>query len=258
VKNFVVSLHDVAPSTAETSRRWLDLLESRGIRASLLVVPGVWNGTDLASSPAFCDWLRNAESRGHEIVMHGYSHTRLQGQSTTKFRAVVGSVLARGCEEFWHLSYDRARELLARGRDGLRQAGFSPRGFIAPGWLMSEASVDAARHLGFDYTCTHTAIVNLQTGQKELAFTTSQRPRSSLSRAGIGVNRLISEVASQRITTSRIAIHPNDLLHDELRRANLMLCESARRSGRESCTYGDIVPAHVPGIDGPESKVQRQ
>ena len=55
MSQIVVSLHDVAPSTAELSRRWLELLETLGVRASLLVIPGRWNGQELSQSPAFVD-----------------------------------------------------------------------------------------------------------------------------------------------------------------------------------------------------------
>jgi hypothetical protein len=35
----IVSVHDVAPSTFEQSRAWVEMLDRHRIRASLLVVP---------------------------------------------------------------------------------------------------------------------------------------------------------------------------------------------------------------------------
>ncbi|NCZ90931.1 MAG: DUF2334 domain-containing protein, partial [Actinobacteria bacterium] len=62
----VVSVHDVAPATFERSVRILKILESRGVRASLLVIPGYWQDHGPVTNDDFARWLREAECRGHE------------------------------------------------------------------------------------------------------------------------------------------------------------------------------------------------
>ena len=76
--SLIVSVHDVAPATSELSRRWLDNLETMGVKASLLVVPGFWKSRHLHDNQNFIDWLHAAELNGHEIVQHGLHHERMQ------------------------------------------------------------------------------------------------------------------------------------------------------------------------------------
>ena len=38
MSELIVSLHDVAPSKAEMCRRWLEVLDSRNIKATLLIL----------------------------------------------------------------------------------------------------------------------------------------------------------------------------------------------------------------------------
>lgn len=240
-RSLVVSVHDVAPSTAESSRRWVDLLEERGLRASLLVVPGWWNGSDMDSSPSFVEWLGAAAERGHEVVQHGFSHVYRGAMESTATRSLVGRLLARGCEEFWHLSYPRARELLSLGRDVLKRHGAEVHGFVAPGWLMSPDAVDAARDLGYRYTCTHTAVLDLVDGRSIPALTTSQRPRSMLTRAGIIVNEGLVTLMDRRYSVARVAVHPADLWNVRLRESNLSLCGRLVAAGFVSTTYQELV-----------------
>ena len=71
----VVSLHDVATATAEPSRRWMDLFEARGLQASVLVVPGPWQGHGpVDGDRSLCSWLRTLQASRHDIAQHGWSH----------------------------------------------------------------------------------------------------------------------------------------------------------------------------------------
>ena len=74
MKSLIVSLHDVAPGSAETSRRWMELFDERNLAVSLLVIPGRWNGTELLSDEQFQNWLALNSSSKHEIVLHGLNH----------------------------------------------------------------------------------------------------------------------------------------------------------------------------------------
>ncbi|MFN2624307.1 MAG: DUF2334 domain-containing protein, partial [Chthoniobacterales bacterium] len=75
--SFVVSLHDVAPCTRETSGKIIDALKDAGVRtASLLVVPNYHRRGNAIEDASFVSWLRELEARGYEIVIHGYFHER--------------------------------------------------------------------------------------------------------------------------------------------------------------------------------------
>ena len=234
----VVSLHDVAPSTAEISRRWLDLLETRSIRASLLVVPGFWQGSEMRSANSFSSWLRRAETNGHEIVLHGWEHRR--GTHPRGVRERVGALVGRGCEEFWSVTYDEALARITNGLNVMRGEGFEPRGFVAPAWLMSHDTIRALRTSAMRYTVTHSRIIDLESRESLKILVTSQRPESALS----GISALGSRgLASSLFGLSRplrVAIHPKDILEPRLRRANLVLCDAALGHGYTTMTYGDL------------------
>ena len=73
----VVSIHDVAPGTRDTVARMLEELATRGVSVcSLLVVPNYHHMLHSMDDPQFCEWLRELQSAGHEIVVHGYFHER--------------------------------------------------------------------------------------------------------------------------------------------------------------------------------------
>ena len=240
MSQIVVSLHDVAPATAELSRRWLELLETLGVRASLLVIPGRWNGQELSHSPAFVDWLHAAESRGHEIVQHGLLHTRDKNFTSTSKRSRVGQLLGRGCQEFWELPYEEAFKRLIHGKSIMTKCGFHARGFVAPAWMISEGTLDALRDTGFQYTNNHTHLINTQTGAKKFVVVTSQRPRSLLSLPGVAVTNGIAKYVESQGKPLRIAIHPADLMSPRLREANLKLITQFLSRGYVSMTYDEL------------------
>ena len=246
MSQIVVSLHDVAPSTAELSRRWLELLETLGVRASLLVIPGRWNGQELSQSPAFVDWLHAAESRGHEIVQHGLLHTRDKNFASTSNRSRIGQLLGRGCQEFWELPYEEAFKRLIQGKSTMAKCGFQTTGFVAPAWMMSDGTLDALRDTGFQYTNDHTHLINTQTGAKKFIVVTSQRPRSLLSLPGVAVTNGIAKYAETRGKPLRIAIHPADLMSPRLREANLKLITQFLSRGYVSMTYDEMCTLEFP------------
>lgn len=234
----IVSLHDVAPATAEQSRRWLELLEARSIRASLLVVAGPWQGGDMHSSASFSSWLRRAEANGHEVVIHGWEHTR--AIPPTGLRGMYGNLMARGCEEFWSIDYAGAMTRLSMGLNALRDEGFDPVGFVAPGWLMSHDTIRALRTVPLRYTVTHTRVLDLASTRSVRVVTTSQRPGSVLSHpCAVAARGLLASQIS-RSRPVRVAIHPADLAEPALRRANVKLCDAALGHGYSSLTYRDF------------------
>jgi predicted deacetylase len=241
----IVSLHDVAPSKAELCRRWLDELERLDVRASLLVVPGLWNGQTLQSAPHFVEWLKAAQSRGHEIVLHGYCHSVDPSFRHSPVRGFIGKLLGRGCEEFWSLPFTEAKRRLQLGVDALRVHGFSPRGFVAPGWLMSPDTYLALKSIGFEYTTTHYGIITVSDLTSTRVITLSQRPQSILSKMGIAVNYVASTAFIKSKKDFRLAVHPNDLINKRVRDSNIRIIQKAMNHGYDISTYGQKIDGRL-------------
>lgn len=253
MSELIVSLHDVAPSKAELCRRWVGILNERNIRATLLVVPGQWNGASLDTSPQFVDWLRGAEADGHEIALHGYHHIVDTKYRTTHRRQLVGTLTARGCEEFWHLPYAEAHRRIRLGRETLERYGFCPRGFVAPGWLMSPETMMALRQTDLLYTTTHTHFIDLLHGREEKIISLSQRPNSVLTKGGIAINFMATEAARSLRAPMRLAIHPNDLINVRVRNANLSIIDRFVNRGYETMTYAEKHQSLSAKLSTPDS-----
>lgn len=233
----IVSLHDVAPSKAEMCRRWIEVLDSRNIKATLLVVPGQWNAMSLDSSQAFIEWLHAAQERGHEIALHGYHHTSDKSFQTTVGRKLIGSAMARGCEEFWHLPYEEAHRRIQMGREKLHHYGFAPMGFVAPGWLMSPGTLTALSDLGFAYTTSHTHFIDVSNSNEIFMPSLSQRPQSLLTKVGVGFNHAAVSAFIVRKAPICIAIHPNDIVNPQVRNANISMVDRLVGRGYDVKTY---------------------
>src|SRR5437588_6064913 len=73
----VISIHDIAPPTQATAEKILAELNRHGVGVcSLLVVPNYHERGASMQDRQFVRWLRDLESAGHEIVLHGYFHKR--------------------------------------------------------------------------------------------------------------------------------------------------------------------------------------
>lgn len=240
----VVSIHDVAPATAEASRAGVAALEQRGIRASLLVVPGPWRDQPLLDDPELVHWLRGADATGHEIAQHGWIHTA--GPEGGPVRRAVGRAVARGCAEFWALDDQEARERLQRGRSVLWQAGLDPVGFTPPGWLASAATRRALRSLGYRYGTDHAGVYDLVAGRRHLTPALSSRPGGAAD--WIGRYTMIS--AARRLASLggvvRVALHPADWHDPCLRTAALLAIDGATDAGARPCTYAELVSQRSP------------
>src|SRR5436189_4938615 len=70
---FVISLHDVAPSTEPIANTIISELANRGVRVcSLLVVPDYHHEGLFTRDGQFVSWLRDFEADRHEIRLHAY------------------------------------------------------------------------------------------------------------------------------------------------------------------------------------------
>jgi uncharacterized protein len=235
----VVSVHDVSPATSSESRRWVDDLDERGIRASLLVIPGPWRGRALAADTAFAGWLRSCVGRGHEICLHGWDHTAKAGAPLG--RAVVAKLLARDCAEFWSLGEDEAADRARRGLDLLAALGLRASGFTPPGWLASAAAIRGLRRAGLHYVTTHRFVTDLRTGRRLRALVICHRPDGRGEHLGAALMARGPALLLRPGRTLRIAVHPDDLMRPGLREAALEGIDVALRIGAVAVTYGSII-----------------
>ncbi len=235
----VVSIHDVAPATFERSVRILKILESRSIRASMLVIPGYWQDHGPVKNDDFARWLREAECRGHELVQHGTHHVSFRNRRG--LRARIGRLIGRGCEEFWDITPEEAYERARQGRALLESIGVRPRGFISPAWLSSRGTLGALRSLGFEYSTSHTRVIDLVSSCSLRAVALSQRPGSTSTVVAALLVRFVGLMAVRSNKIVRVAIHPKDLDSNSAIWSSLATIDAARRAGMRSVTYSDVV-----------------
>ncbi|MAT05963.1 MAG: hypothetical protein CL424_13075, partial [Acidimicrobiaceae bacterium] len=126
----LVSIHDIHSTTSARSLELLDMIRRRGIRATLLVVPGPWRGQPLAATPELIERLTAASRDGYELALHGWRH---EPATPTGARHRRNRVLARGCAEFCDADLVTARGLIDRGVEEMDRHGWSPLGFTPPG-----------------------------------------------------------------------------------------------------------------------------
>src|SRR3954469_19200102 len=114
VARLVVSVHDVAPVTADQTSRWCADADALGIPVSLLVIPGPWRGMELAGHGDYAAVLRDRAAHGDELVLHGWCHQA--GPEGRAVRRAVGRAVARGAAEFAALDEEQAAHRLAAAK----------------------------------------------------------------------------------------------------------------------------------------------
>lgn len=239
----VVSLHDVAASTAAATSAWMDHLLTRSLDVSLLAVPGPWRSPfGLRSDPGLVAWLRSLVDAGHEVVQHGWDHSAVATFPRPSRRArAVGSIVARGCGEFWTLDVSEAIRRMVQGRDALVDLGLPPAGFIAPAWLMSKGAWSAAKIVGYEYTTSHRKIVHLPSGRSVGCLALAQRVQRGFVRIGAQVNTAAVRQAIRSGAPIRLAIHPEDITDRHALSSVLTACSMAADAGYRSLTYQRLV-----------------
>lgn len=209
----VVSLHDLAPSNQPMADKMISEFAQRGVRTcSLLVVPDYHHQGASMKNRQFVSWLRGLEAQGHEIVIHGYFHQRPRRRGEKMKDQFVTRVYTQDEGEFYDLRYDEAFRRIKLARDEFRAAGLNPIGFVAPAWLLSAESEQAARDAGIEYTTRLRSIRDLRSGK-------FYRSRSLVYSLRNGWRRAISlawNAALARLLRSnsllRLSVHPTD--HD--------------------------------------------
>jgi len=242
----IVSLHDVAASTADATLTWLQHLEQRNVPATLLVVTGPWQGPPLGDDPVLVGHLHQAVALGHEVAFHGVDHTaEAPSRHRDHARSATGRLLARGCAEFAALHEPEATQRLTSGLNDLRELGFDVTGFTPPGWLMSPGTLEALRHTGLTYATTQWHIRELSTWRRLRIPALSHRPGSPLSSTAAQALWRVGQHRLDRGRATRLALHPRDLDHPRLLATTLALLDHAVALGARFTTYAQLVERRV-------------
>jgi len=212
VKNYlVVSVHDVAPSSQSIAEKIISEMARKGIRVcSLLVVPDYHHLGLAVKDRQFVSWLRDLESEGHEIVIHGYFHERPRGPKETWREKFLTRFYTDDEAEFYDLDYEEAFRRITTARDEFRAGGLSPRGFVAPAWLLSREGERAARDAELAYTTRLRTVRDLRSGEdfptRSLVYSVRSNWRRAASRVWNAA--LLPLLRSNPLL--RLSIHPSD------------------------------------------------
>lgn len=236
-----MSIHDVAPSNRATVERIISEVSRKGARVcSLLVVPDYHHEGLFALDRQFVSWLHDSEADGHEIVIHGYFHERSASARETLRDKLITRFYTRNEGEFYDLDYGEAFHRIAKARDQFREAGLTPRGFVAPAWLLSKEAERAARDADLEYTTRLRTVHDLRTGQnfpaRSVVYSVENGWRRAISLAWNGA--LLRLIKTRSLL--RVSIHPRDFLYPRIW-GEILDCLDAVRGVRTSTTYRDWI-----------------
>ena len=237
----VVSIHDVAPATQARVQEIITELAHCGVAVcSLLVVPNYHRGGSSTEDRGFVRWLQDLETKGHEIVIHGYFHERPRRDGETVSEKLFTRFYTKDEGEFYDLDYDEALRRITQARQEFTAAGLTPRGFIAPGWLLGAPGERAAADADLEYTTRLTAVRDLRSGEnypaRTLAYSVRSGWRRTMSLAWNNI--LVRQLAEAPL--ARVSIHPPDRDHREIWNQILRLTERLLEN-RNATTYRDWI-----------------
>jgi predicted deacetylase len=240
-ESLVVSLHDVAPATRVRVEIILGELAHRGVPvSSLLVVPNYHHCGCFTEDRAFVRWLQELEAKGHEIVIHGYFHQRPARNGENLQEKFFTRLYTKGEGEFYDLDYDEAFRRITRAREEFTGAGLTPRGFIAPAWLLGAAAERAAADAEMEYTTRLAGVRDLRSGADFRARTLTYSVRSGWRRtASLAWNTALARHLAGA-SLARLSIHPPDRDHPEIWRQLLRLTDGLIEN-RTATTYRDWI-----------------
>lgn len=237
----IVSVHDVAPATRAAAEKILaELSHHHVLVCSLLVVPNYHHRGSSTEDRGFVRWLQDLEAQGHEIVIHGYFHERPRRNGESLRQKFFTRTYTSGEGEFYDLDYDEALRRITQARGDFAGAGLSPRGFIAPAWLLGADAERAATEAEMEYTTRLTGIRDLRFGDDFPARTLVYSVRSGWRRVASMVwnGALARHLAAAPL--ARVSIHPPDLKHPEIWKQILRLTDRLLEN-RTATTYRDWI-----------------
>jgi uncharacterized protein len=208
----VVAIHDVAPPFAEECAALWALCIAQRVRPALLVVPS-WHGKwPLDRHASFARWVADRQAEDAECFLHGYRHD--EAGTHRNWRAACRAV-GRTAREGEFLSLDYATAL-TRMREGIRvleAASIAPVGFVAPAWLDTTETRQAAQDLGLAISEGTTGIIGLRSGTMVDAPAVRWSARTPVRATASCVVARARRPLHARRAVVRIALHPRDLHH---------------------------------------------
>jgi predicted deacetylase len=240
-ESLVVSVHDVAPATRARVEEITAEFGHHGVSVcSLLVVPNYHRSGCFTEDRPFVRWLQELEAKGHEIVIHGYFHERPARNGEALSEKFFTRLYTKGEGEFYDLDYEEAFRRITRAREEFAAAGLTPRGFIAPAWLLGEAAERAAADAEMEYTTRLTGVRDLRSREDFRARTLAYSVRSGWRRTASLAwnNALARHLAGAPL--ARISVHPPDRDHPEIWRQLLRLTDRLVEN-RTATTYRDWI-----------------
>jgi uncharacterized protein len=215
-REYAVSIHDVAPATWGECERLLALCDARDAPATLLVVPHYHDGIRADEDFAFGEALRRRIALGDEVVLHGYRHVDRGRRASSPRQWLLRRVYTAGEGEFAAVDAATAAALIARGRARLAALGVAPAGFVAPAWLMNDATHATLARSGLRYAALRDELIDLKSAQRVAAPSLVYSTRSAWRRRASRVwnaARLASLAPAPRV---RAALHPADTRHERV------------------------------------------
>lgn len=207
------SIHDVSPETVAWADSMVVRLTSEGAsRLMILIIPaGDW-------PPAALDVVRQWESAGHMLALHGWDHRAVRPRGA--YHRLHSLILSRDAAE--HLSRDRAEMLarIERGREWFAANGLrEPAVYVPPAWALGEVGPEDLQAIGFRWVETLTGIHDATHARHHMLPLVGFEADNAWRSAGLRVSNAVN-LALARATDSpvRVAIHPHDdvgpLAHD--------------------------------------------
>lgn len=144
----IVSISGISEQTLPDVAAFRAHLEERAVPTSFLVAPRLKGGYRLDQDPSTVEWLAARRSRGDAIVLNGFD------EAATKKR--------RG--EFATLPAHEANLRLMGADRVLEHLGLRTRMFAAPGWTVSQGTMDALPRNGFRLLAGLSGITDLARG----------------------------------------------------------------------------------------------
>jgi len=240
-RSLVVSIHDVSPHTwADVAEILADLAGIGVTRTSLLVVPDHHHRGHFLAYPDFCEWLREREAEGHEMVIHGYHHQRESRKEETLGDRFLTKLYTAGEGEFYDIGAYEAESLITRAQADFRRADLNAVGFVAPAWLLSDAAFEVLKKLGLRHTTRLRTFYDFanerEIASQSLVYSTraAWRRITSLAWNATLFRRL------RRNPLMRLGIHPPDFKHPAVWQQIRKLTALALKD-REATTYASLL-----------------
>jgi predicted deacetylase len=243
-KSLIVSLHDAHPGSHSAIAEQVAFLADHGVmRSSILVVPEFHHRGSLMRDGSFCDAISGWQAQGHEIVLHGYFHDRLESPPENLSKLFWTRLYTNREAEFLDLPREDARQRLERGRELFESLGWRSTGFVAPAWLMAEGLGNLLAEMGFAYTTRINEIIPLLPGLNRLKTSQSlcYSTRSGWRRFASAFWNKYLYGRLRDTDLVRLSLHPRDLEFPLMRRQIDQILRASLKRGFQPTTYGDYV-----------------